>query len=220
MLKWLSMRSRRLKTSICLLSLVLFLLTGCLPYEAAPSRSDVVGQPTVPSLQTEIKAPDSDLLLYEVPSALKTSRPHAVDISTLEVWRIERVVDGDTVIVRKDGTRDRLRLLGIDAPESSSNPDLSRQTEEGDVVSDLVKSLVTGRDVYVEFDQAPRDQYGRLLAYIWLDGDVMLNESLVFSGLVDVVRFPPNTAYYRYFLRLKEEAVRRELGFFADVWKR
>ncbi len=205
---------------ICLLLVALFLLTGCLPYESSPSKSDTPGRPTVPSLHTETKALVSDVVLYEVPSGLRNSRPHAINISTLEVWKIERVVDGDTLIVRKDGQRDRLRLLGIDAPESSSNPDVNRQTEEGDIVSDLVKSLVTGRDVYVEFDKAVRDQYGRLLAYIWLDEDVMLNESLVFSGLVDVVRFPPNTAYYRYFLQLKEEAMQRELGFFADVWKR
>lgn len=200
----------------CLLIVVFVLaittLTSCFTFDLDLPLSETTKEEATPLVS------DAAYAIYAVPSALKQGRPHPVDVLQLPTAYIERVVDGDTVIVHYQGDRDRLRLLGIDAPESSSNPDESKQTEEGDIVSDIVKELLTGRTVYLEFDESPRDQYGRLLAYVWLDADTQINETLVLSGLATVVRFPPNTAYYQYFRTLNEEAKARDLGFYKDRW--
>lgn len=157
--------------------------------------------------------------VLEVPDRLIEQRPHEVDYSEMQEAYVERVVDGDTVIVHFNGIRDRLRMLGINAPESSSNPDEARQTSEGDIVSELVKDLLTERKVRLEFDRGMRDQYDRLLAYVWIDEDTMINESLVYSGLVKVVKFEPDKAYYEYFRELNREAKAGELGFYSGLWE-
>lgn len=157
--------------------------------------------------------------LLEVPNELIAQRPHTVDFDELQEAYVERVVDGDTLIVRFNGNRDRLRMLGINAPESSSNPDEDRQTSEGDIVSALVKDLLTGRNVRLEFDRGMRDQYDRLLAYVWIDEDTMINENLVYSGLVKVVKFEPNKAYYEHFRELNREAKDDDLGFYSGTWE-
>lgn len=187
-------------------------LAGCFNLDLAASRA--------PEAETMPGTRDAAYALYAVPKSLKERRPHAVEVAQLPTAFIERVVDGDTLIIHYQDDRDRLRLLGIDAPESSANPDEKRQTAEGDIVSDIVKDLLTGQTVYLEFDKSPRDQYGRLLAYVWLDDDTQINESLVLSGLATVVRFPPNTAYYQYFRSLNEEAKTRGLGFYRDRWEK
>ena len=209
------------------LILTLSLLASCgilLPVDLGSASADV----TVPDLrivetaesEETYEEPDETdpYTLYALPAEFISERPHRVDVRTLQTAEVERVVDGDTLVIVLDGQRDRLRMLGINAPESSSNPDESRQTSEGDIVSGIVKELLPGRTIYLEFDEAPRDQYERLLAYVWLDEDTMLNENLVFSGLVTVVRFPPNTAYYDYFRTLNRAARAENLGFYKSVW--
>jgi endonuclease YncB( thermonuclease family) len=91
------------------------------------------------------------------------------------------VVDGDTVDVRlADGQRERVRLLGIDAPERGACQ--SRQA------SARARVLALGRRVVLRGDasQDTRDRYGRLLAYVWLPGGKDLGYQLVAGGFAEV----------------------------------
>ncbi|MCL2529110.1 MAG: thermonuclease family protein [Coriobacteriia bacterium] len=124
--------------------------------------------------------------------------------------QVVRVVDGDTLIVRTGGVEERLRLIGIDAPESV-HPDESRNTEEGVAASNFVKSIVQpGQTVYLQMDISNRDKYDRLLRYVWLEvpddpWDInevrtkMLNGILVDKGHADPKRYEPDTAYNNIF---------------------
>jgi micrococcal nuclease len=95
---------------------------------------------------------------------------------------VERVVDGDTVIVLRDGAEERVRLLGIDTPESVK-PDSPVECF-GPEASARTAELLTGRSVWLENDptQATVDQYGRTLAYAWLDESTLVNLVLVAEG--------------------------------------
>jgi micrococcal nuclease len=75
---------------------------------------------------------------------------------------VTRVVDGDTVHVNIGGRDERVRLIGIDAPEVG-RCDAAKATS-------LARSLAQGRAVKLVGDrtQATRDRYGRLLAYVWI----------------------------------------------------
>lgn len=85
---------------------------------------------------------------------------------------IRRVVDGDTVDVLINGVNTRIRMIGVDTPESV-HPDDSRNTAEGWEASNFTKSaLPSGTTVFLEYDQDLYDTYGRTLAYIWLSDDV------------------------------------------------
>ena len=105
---------------------------------------------------------------------------------------VERVVDGDTVIVRADGEALRVRLLGIDTPETV-DPDRPVGCF-GPEASAYTKHLLTGRSVTLVYDRELHDRYGRLLAYIYLRGR-FVNAALVELGYARTMSIPPNTAH-------------------------
>jgi len=128
---------------------------------------------------------------------------------------LKRVVDGDTIIVlNKNKEELRVRLIGIDTPESV-HPDANKNTAEGQLASDYTKSqLKKGQTLYLEFDEEPQDKYGRTLAYVWLDHQVdstniediaknMYNAKLIADGYAIAKKFPPNTKYAELFEELQ-----------------
>lgn len=149
---------------------------------------------------------------------------HAAVSQELERARIVRVVDGDTVVVeRVDGSKEKVRLIGIDAPESVAS-DESRNTEEGRLASAYLKDLLPEQTpVFLEQDVSDRDRYDRLLRYVWLeepDGTVsasvvaerMVNGILVGEGYARAKTYRPDTAYDEVFRELGKEAAREKRG--------
>lgn len=109
------------------------------------------------------------------------------------VTTVLRVVDGDTIVVNYNSVEEYVRLIGVDTPESV-HPDSSRNTEEGILASDYTKSKLEGKQVELEFDVQQRDMYGRLLAYVYVDG-VMFNKTLLEDGVANLATYPPNVKY-------------------------
>ena len=90
---------------------------------------------------------------------------------------VTRVVDGDTIDVRlTSGKRDRVRLIGIDTPESGAC--------YASTASARARQLALSKAVVLKGDptQGTRDRYGRLLAYVWLPGGKDLGYHLIASG--------------------------------------
>ena len=85
---------------------------------------------------------------------------------------ILNVVDGDTVIVVASKDELKVRMIGINTPESVHS-DISKNTPEGIIASNYTKNaLKEGMTIYLEYDVNDTDQYGRTLAYIWLSNNV------------------------------------------------
>lgn len=120
-----------------------------------------------------------------------------------QVYDVVRVVDGDTIVVNYNGTEEKVRLIGVDTPESV-HPDSSKNTEEGVAASDYTKQHLEGKQVELEFDVQERDQYGRLLAYVYVDG-VMYNKTLLEDGVADLATYPPNVKYVDDFTAIVEK---------------
>lgn len=110
-----------------------------------------------------------------------------------DLFEVIRVVDGDTIIINYYGEEQRVRLIGIDTPESV-HPDSSLNGEEGVLASDFTKNLLEGKYVSIELDVQEYDIYNRLLAYIYLDG-VMINKTLLETGYAVIATYPPNVKY-------------------------
>jgi micrococcal nuclease len=123
---------------------------------------------------------------------------------------VERVSDGDTVILRfADGRRERTRLIGIDTPESHPSEKLQRDAMRsgqdqatiqalGRQATAFTRTLVEGKLVEVETDVERRDRYGRLLAYLWLpDGPSwhLVNARILEAGYGQLLTVPPNVRY-------------------------
>ncbi|MEN3028217.1 MAG: thermonuclease family protein [Aquificaceae bacterium] len=142
---------------------------------------------------------------------------------------VTRVMDGDTFQCRLDsGEEVKVRLVGIDTPESSPNPKARRDVERsGRSMEEIIKMgreakkfteslLRSGERVYLEFDLQRTDRYGRLLAYVWLSDHRMLNELLVREGYAQVYTIPPNVKYQERLLSAQRRA--REEG--KGLWGR
>lgn len=128
--------------------------------------------------------------------------------------KVISVVDGDTFKIMYEGKEEKVRLIGIDTPESV-HPDKSKNTEYGIQVSNYVKELIEEKEVKLEFDVSQRDKYGRLLAYVYLENNEMLNEKLLKEGYAKISTYPPNVKYVEQFTKIQEESRRNEVG----LWK-
>lgn len=128
-------------------------------------------------------------------------------------YKVIRVVDGDTIIVEFDGKEERVRLIGIDTPESV-HPDGTKNIEEGKIASEYTKAKLEGKEVELEFDVQERDQYGRLLAYVWLGGE-MYNKALLSEGYAQIATYPPNVKYVDDFVELQRISKENKKGLWA-----
>lgn len=129
------------------------------------------------------------------------------------LFKVVRVVDGDTIIVDYNGLDERVRLIGVDTPESVHS-DSSKNTKEGILASDFTKELLEGKSVSLEFDIEQRDRYGRLLAYVYLDTE-MVNKILLKEGYAQVATYPPNVAYVDDFTKLQRIARENQVGLWG-----
>ena len=131
--------------------------------------------------------------------------------SRIEVGLL-RVVDGDTIWVRMpDGTEEKVRYIGIDAPEVAHEG--TRAEYLGEEAS-ARNALLLGSDrLSLELDVEERDPYGRLLAYVWA-GETLANERLVLEGYARAHDYPPNLSRQS---RLRE-AERKAKAAHVGLW--
>lgn len=128
---------------------------------------------------------------------------------------VTKVIDGDTFWGNDAGLDEvRVRLLGIDAPESrkSGHKEVGfygRESEE------YLKSLLSHKKVRLEYDVDKYDQYGRTLAYVYLEDGTFVNAELLKQGYARVMTFPPNVKYADEFIRLQRKARRSQVGMWS-----
>ncbi|SNZ12246.1 thermonuclease family protein [Hydrogenobacter hydrogenophilus] len=139
--------------------------------------------------------------------------------------KVSKVVDGDTFYCIANGEEIKVRLIGVDTPESHKNPKALRDAEKtGMRVEDIIKMGKTayeftkrlipeGTTVYLETDVQLTDRYGRILAYVWLPDGRMLNEVLVREGYAQVYTIPPNVKYQEILLSAQRKAREEGKGF-------
>ena len=107
------------------------------------------------------------------------------------------VIDGDTVEVAWAGRRETVRLLGVDTPETV-HPE--RPVEcFGPEAAAFTRRGLLGRRVRLSFDRVTRDAYGRLLAYVAVDGR-RFNDDLLDGGYARLLVIPPNGLHARSML--------------------
>lgn len=108
------------------------------------------------------------------------------------------VTDGDTLRVEIGGQIEPVRLILIDAPETS-DPNRPPECFGQEATANLDWLLSLGGTLYLEPDVTNRDRYARLLRYAWLDfgnGEVyLINEAMVRSGYAAFATFPPDLKY-------------------------
>ncbi len=100
----------------------------------------------------------------------------------LGTYAITNFVDGDTITVDMNGTKERIRMIGVDTPETQ-DPRVPVQCY-GKAASDFTKNLIGTNAVRLEADptNTNRDRYNRLLRYVYLPDNRLVNAEIIKSG--------------------------------------
>jgi len=107
--------------------------------------------------------------------------------------RVERVVDGDTIVVDLAGQEVTVRLLGIDTPETH-HPDKPIECHGPEASARLAELLPAGTTVRLARDAELHDRYGRVLAYATRAPDGLdVNVTMAAEGHADALSIAPNT---------------------------
>jgi hypothetical protein len=146
------------------------------PADAAPTTTTVTSTTTpeatstttAPTTTTTSTIPLPDVpqadVLFASPSAGPSGDPAAAAPADAEVVTVTRITDGDTIDVRTEsGATDTIRLIGVNSPESDEC-----FSEEAALV--LATLTPVGTDLSTTVDTSDRDQFERLLRYLWIGG--------------------------------------------------
>lgn len=136
-------------------------------------------------------------------------------------WRVSRVVDGDTVWVTRDGRRLKVRLIGIDTPETVAPGEPVGCF--GPQSSDFAARLLLGTRVGLEYDpgQGMTDAYDRTLAYVWTqptpDGGParLFNYDAIRQGYARQYLYDEAYAWYPEFVAAEAAARDEGLGLWS-----
>ena len=129
---------------------------------------------------------------------------------------VTRVVDGDTIIVLINGVSEKVRLIGVDTPETV---DPRRPVQcFGKEASAFTKALLENKLVRLETDssQGDKDKYGRLLRYVYL-GDILVNEKIIAEGYGHEYTYRTPYRYQSKFKLAQKEAEGAQNGLWAPA---
>lgn len=148
---------------------------------------------------------------------MKTWRNHLLLIALLSFIFISQVVgqpiisgrvvgisDGDTITVLQDKTQYKIRLYGIDTPESGQ--------DFGQKAKKKISDLVFGKDVRVVFDTT--DRYGRTVGTVFVDS-ICVNEQLIRDGYAWVYRTYCDKPVCREWINLESQAQKNKAGLWS-----
>lgn len=137
---------------------------------------------------------------------------------------VTRAVDGDTLALSNGK---KIRLIGVDTPESFDNAKLARDSKAtgqpssemqrlGKQSTEYTQSLVAGKRVRLEYGRERKDKYGRTLAYVFLTDGKMLNREIIRQGFGCFYgRFP--FSYKQDFKAVQNEAKANKRGLWPQL---
>jgi micrococcal nuclease len=118
-------------------------------------------------------------------------------LSTKEAAKVLKVIDGDTIKVSLNNREDTVRLIGIDSPEILDK----NKTVQcfGKEASDKAKEILNGKTIILESDptQGERDEYGRLLRYVFLEDGTNFDKFMISEGYAREYTFKGNSYKYQ-----------------------
>lgn len=130
-------------------------------------------------------------------------------------YNVTKVTDGDTIHVLIEGQDEKVRLIGINTPETVD----PRKSVEcfGKEASERMKEIAQGKIVRLEYDesQSLRDAYGRLLAYVYLEDGQMINRKMIAEGYAYEYTYLTPYKYQREFRELQNVARTSNRGLWA-----
>lgn len=165
---------------------------------------------------------DHDNDVTELPGELESSEIDTPSSSKMlkndshkDIAKVMRIVDADTIEVNVNEDMVDVRLLLVDCPETVHPKGLTEKF--GVEASAFAKKILTGKQVQLEYDGPKWDHYGRILAYMWVDGK-LFNQMLLEEGFAHIAYvYNPPYKYYDLLARAQDKAKIRKKGIWGIV---
>jgi micrococcal nuclease len=169
------------------------------------SRDQVQVRPSIPPSEAPGPSPP--------PPTSKPRRPRRPSPRRFQasggMAKVVAVLDGDTIVISGG---ERVRYLGLNTPETHHPDKLPEYC--GQEAFEANRRLVAGKTVRLEFDERRRDQYGRLLAYVYV-GNLFVNAELIRQGYAQVSTYRENQRHHDEFIRLQKSAIDARRGLWG-----
>jgi micrococcal nuclease len=127
---------------------------------------------------------------------------------------MDYVIDGDTIDVVIDGAKQRVRLIGVDTPETKK-PNTPVQCFGPEATTFTKSLLAVDTPVHLVRDVVARDDYGRMLAYVYLSDGSFINMQIIRSGYARPLTIPPNDTHATEFVAAAQSAQAEHIGLWA-----
>ena len=166
---------------------------------------------------------------FAVPSAHTVQSANQRAQSNAQSCVLLAVTDGDSILARCQQTSERIRLIGIDAPELHHGEHSERQSNQYGQSDEQVRQLgkqarshlssilKIGETLELRQDREMRDRYGRLLAYVYTSDGTMINSRMIADGFATPMTIKPNTAHKLEFEQLYASARRERRGIWSQI---
>lgn len=113
-----------------------------------------------------------------------------------EIAYVEKVIDGDTILVKMKNILYEVRYIGVNTPEFDRPQEPAAQ-----YATDINRELLQGKMIWMVKDVRERDKYQRLLRFVFV-GDTFVNYELIRLGVAEVKDYPPDLSCQKLFKEL------------------
>ncbi len=136
-------------------------------------------------------------------------------INSEELYQVANVLDGDTFEVKIGKSIWKVRMMGIDTPETL-DPRKPVQCY-GKEASENTKKMLDKVSVRLGIDstQEPLDKFNRLLAYVYLD-QIFINEYLIEKGYAREYTYSKAYEFQKEFRKIEKEAKKGKVGLWLS----
>lgn len=131
------------------------------------------------------------------------------------MYRVTNFADGDTITVDMNGVEEKVRLIGVDTPETH-DPRKSVQCY-GQAAAAFTKNFIGANRVRLASDSenSNRDRYGRLLRYVYLPSGELVNAEIIKQGFGFAYVYFPFTKM-KDFKGYQKTAEQQRLGLWGE----
>lgn len=174
---------------------------------AGTSQQAAAPEATTTTVSTLTSTTASSSTTTAAPTSTTTPPPTTL-LSQEDETSVERVIDGDTIVVAGG---ERVRLIGIDTPEVDQ--DACYAAEAAEFITSLIPP---GEELRLVYDVERYDRFGRTLAYVYRSSDeLFVNAEMMAQGYAVLLTIPPNVEHAEEFLELQGEARDANRGLWA-----
>lgn len=169
---------------------------------------------------------DNSNRIVVIGDGYSVTSPTPASSNTFREATVTRVVDGDTIVVNLQGQEYKVRLIGVNTPETK-HPKKGVEYFGKEASAYTTKEL-TGKTIYLQRDVSDTDRYGRLLAYVWLTrpatdnptneevAKYMFNSRLVENGYANASPYAPDIKYQDFFRERERIARENNYGLWGN----